>query len=110
MSDRPLKLAVIGDPVAHSASPRLHREFLAAAHLTGTYEAIAVAGGTAATAIDDLRAAGYTGLNVTTPLKEEAFVKADVRDVAALAAGSVNTLILGERIEGYNTDGLGAIG
>jgi shikimate dehydrogenase len=104
------KLAVIGDPVAHSASPRLHRAFLAAAGRAGTYEAIRVAAGAGARAIADLRAAGYTGLNVTTPLKEEAFAASEVRDAAAVAAGSVNTLVLGDRISGYNTDGLGAVG
>jgi shikimate dehydrogenase len=108
--DGPLKLAVIGDPVDHSASPALHRAFMRDASLTGTYEAIRVPAGAGAQAIERLRAAGYTGLNVTTPLKEEAFARADTHDAAALAAGSVNTLVLGERIAGHNTDGLGAIG
>jgi len=106
-----LKLAVIGDPVAHSRSPDLHRGFLAEAGLSGTYEAIRVAANDGARAIDDLRARGYTGLNVTTPLKEEAFARADWRDEVAVAAGGVNTLLLGPgRIEGRNTDGAGAIG
>ncbi len=80
------------------------------ASLAGTYEAIRVTAGEGARAIERLRAAGYTGLNVTTPLKEEAFARADTRDAAALAAGSVNTLVFGEHIAGHNTDGLGAIG
>jgi shikimate dehydrogenase len=105
-----MKLAVIGDPVAHSASPALHRGFLEAAGITGTYEAIRVPQGEAARAIDDLRARGYIGLNVTTPLKEEAYARADVRDAAASAAGSANTLVLGTSIAAYNTDGVGAIG
>ncbi len=105
-----LKLAVIGDPVEHSASPALHRGFLDAAAIAGTYEAIRVRAGEGARAIEDLRAAGYTGLNVTTPLKEEAFARADVRDPIARATGAVNTLILGSTIRGYNTDGIGTIG
>lgn len=105
----PLRLAVIGDPVAHSASPELHRAFLAAARLEGTYEPIVVRAGGAARAIEELRAAGYGGLNVTTPLKEEAFARAETRDAAAAAAGAVNTLLLRTRIEGYNTDGIGAL-
>jgi len=105
-----MKLAVIGDPVAHSASPALHRGFLADAHIAGTYEAIRVPQGEAARAIDDLRARGYVGLNVTTPLKEEAYARADVRDAATIAAGSTNTLVLGASIRAYNTDGVGAIG
>jgi shikimate dehydrogenase len=105
-----LRLAVIGDPVAHSRSPDLHQGFLQQAGLAGTYEAIRVVAGDGARMIEDLRARGYTGLNVTTPLKEEAFARAEWRDAVAQASGSVNTLLLGERIEGYNTDGVGAIG
>ena len=105
-----LKLAVIGDPVEHSASPALHRGFLDAAAIAGTYEVIRVRAGDGARAIEDLRVAGYTGLNVTTPLKEEAFARADVHDPIARATGAVNTLILGSTIRGYNTDGIGTIG
>ena len=105
-----LKLAVIGDPVEHSASPTLHRGFLDAAGIAGTYEAIRIAAGDGARAIDDLRAAGYTGLNVTTPLKEEAFARADACDAIARATGAVNTLVLGTTIYGSNTDGIGTLG
>ncbi|GAC1397988.1 MAG: hypothetical protein NVS2B8_04930 [Vulcanimicrobiaceae bacterium] len=105
-----LKLAVIGDPVEHSASPALHRAFLDASGIDGAYEAIRVAAGDGARAIDELRALGYAGLNVTTPLKEEAFARADERDAIAIATGAVNTLVLGPRIVGYNTDGIGTIG
>jgi shikimate 5-dehydrogenase len=105
-----MKLAVIGDPVAHSASPALHRGFLEAAGIAGTYEAIRVPQGDGARAIVELRDRGYVGLNVTTPLKEEAYARADARDEAAIAAGSANTLVLGASISAYNTDGVGAIG
>ncbi len=105
-----IRLAVIGDPVAHSRSPELHRGFLAEACYQGTYEAIRVAAGDGARAIDELRAAGFTGLNVTTPLKEEAFAASETRDASAAAAGAVNTLVLGDTVAGYNTDGAGAIG
>jgi len=105
-----LRLAVIGDPVAHSASPRLQRAFLAQAGLAGTYEAIRVKRGEGARAIEELRAQGFHGLNVTTPLKEEAYAAARWRDPVALASGSVNTLVFGEHIEGYNTDGFGTLG
>ncbi len=65
--------------------------------------------GNAADAIRRLRARGYTGLNVTTPLKEEAFACAELHDVASLASGAANTLLLGARIRAYNTDGIGAV-
>lgn len=106
-----LKLAVVGDPVAHSASPELQRGFLAEAGLAGSYEAIRIAAGNGARGIEDLRAAGYTGLNVTTPLKEEAFASVDWVDAAARAARAVNTIVFSPtHARGYNTDGIGAIG
>ncbi|MBC5798597.1 MAG: hypothetical protein GIX03_07150 [Candidatus Eremiobacteraeota bacterium] len=88
----------------------MYRALLAEAGLDGSYEAVLVRGGGAARAIEDFRARGYTGLNVTTPLKEEAFLCAQTHDAAASASGAVNTLLLGARIAGYNTDGIGALG
>ena len=106
----PLRLAVIGDPVAHSLSPELHRSFFAQSGIAGIYEARRVASGDGNRAIAELRELGYAGVNVTTPLKEEAFAVAQTRDAAALASGAVNTLVFGTRIDGYNTDGIGALG
>jgi len=106
-----LRLALIGDPVAHSASPELHRGFLRAAGLDGTYEAIRVGAGDGARALDDLRAAGFTGISITTPLKEEAYAYCAVRDDIALASGSVNTVLFAaDGARGHNTDGDGALG
>ena len=105
-----MKLAVIGDPVAHSLSPALHRGFMEAAGIAGSYEAIEVPAGRGAQAIAELRVQGYRGLNVTTPLKEEAFRACDRRDELALASGAVNTLAFdASGIAGYNTDGIGAL-
>ena len=105
-----LRLAVVGDPVAHSRSPELFQAFLSSSSRAGTYEAVRVAAGDGARAFEDLRAHGYTGLNVTTPLKEEAFARAETLDDVAQAARSVNLLLLGEKIQGFNTDGAGALG
>jgi shikimate dehydrogenase len=105
-----VKLAVIGDPVEHSRSPELLANFMASEGLAGSYERIRVPAGTAAAAIEQLRALGYLGLNVTTPLKEEAFAYAATHDAIALATGSVNTLVLEGRTAGYNTDGVGTMG
>jgi shikimate dehydrogenase len=110
LAAEPLRLAVIGDPVAHSASPALHRAFLRDAGLDGTYEAIRVASGDGAAALDSLRDRGFRGVNVTTPLKEEAFAHCGFRDAAAAASGSVNTVVFdGRETRGYDTDGVGAV-
>jgi shikimate dehydrogenase len=105
-----VKFAVIGDPVAHSKSPALHAAFLREAGIAGTYEAIRVPAGACARAAEALRAQGYTGLNVTTPLKEEAFALCTELDETARRSGSVNTLTLrADAMLGANTDGVGAL-
>lgn len=102
---------MIGDPVAHSASPELHRGFLTEAGVDGSYEAIRVPSGAGGRVIRDLGAQGYRGLNVTTPLKEEALVACDrVPDPLAMLADSVNVILFqNDGIYGFNTDGIGAL-
>jgi shikimate dehydrogenase len=107
----PIRLALIGDPIDHSLSPALHREFLAAAGVAGTYDAIRVPSGQCADTVDKLRAQGYRGVNVTTPLKEEAFARCERHDRLAAASRSVNTIVFEYGAAfGYNTDGAGALG
>ena len=75
----------------------------------GTYEAIRVRAGEGAREIARLHALGYSGLNVTTPLKEEAFAAAARCDPSARAARAVNTILFsGPEVLGANTDGIGA--
>jgi shikimate dehydrogenase len=104
-----LRFAVIGDPVEHSRSPRLHAEFYAQSGLAARYDAIRVPKGECAAALARLRDEGYFGLNVTTPLKEEAFALCARADETSRRAGAVNTLtLLPALTEGANTDGIGA--
>ena len=103
-----MKLALIGDPVEHSGSPHLHRRFLEEAGIDGSYVAIRVPRGDGAAAIARLRAEGYTGCNVTYPLKEEAVAPCDALTEEARRAGAVNTIFFGAQTIGTNTDGIGA--
>jgi shikimate dehydrogenase len=101
------KLAgVIGWPVTHSLSPRLHGYWLAAHAIDGAYVPLPVAKEDFARAIAALIRMGFVGVNVTVPHKESAFALAHTLDESALAAGAVNLLLFGEdgRIEGRNTD------
>ncbi len=103
-----MKLALIGDPVAHSRSPELHGQFLEDAGIEGIYTAIRVPKGGGADAVRQLREEGYTGLNVTTPLKEEVLEACESLDEDARMSESVNTIFFGAKIMGSNTDGVGA--
>lgn len=103
-----MKLAVIGDPVEHSRSPHIHRGFLEAADVDGSYVAIRVPRGNTLEVLRRMRMDAYTGCNVTYPLKEEALHACDQVDDAAARIGAVNTIVFGTAIRGCNTDGIGA--
>ena len=101
---------LIGWPVAHSRSPRLHNHWLERCHIDGVYLPLPVRPGALADAVHGLRAAGFAGCNVTLPHKEETFRLCDTLDDAAEAAGACNTLVFdGDEIRGSATDGPGFI-
>jgi shikimate dehydrogenase len=103
------KLAgVIGWPVAHSLSPRLHGYWLAAHGIDGAYIPLAVPRARFTQVIESLRGMGFAGVNVTVPHKEAAFAIAHELDAAAQAAGAANLLLFeGGKILGRNTDAAG---
>jgi len=103
-----MRCAVLGDPIAHSLSPALHRAAYAELGLDWTYEAIRVRAGELAAFLDTIDDS-WRGLSLTMPLKRELVALADeVSDVARLA-GAANTLVLeaGRRLAD-NTDVPGA--
>jgi len=105
------RYAVIGHPVAHSKSPRIHMAFARETGEDLVYDLLpAPLDGFGAT-VREFRAAGGRGLNVTVPFKLEAFALAnDVTD-RAREAGAVNTLRFdGAHALGDNTDGAGLVG
>lgn len=97
------RLAVWGDPIAHSQSPVLHAAAYAVLGWDWEYDRRQVsADAFTATlgALDDR----WRGLSLTMPLKTEAFRAAAVRDTHAELTGAVNTLLLGDEVRGFNTD------
>jgi shikimate dehydrogenase len=103
--------AVMGNPIAHSKSPRIHTLFAAQFGHDIEYRAILVEPGHFAQAVADFQAQGGKGLNVTVPYKEEAWALAATRSTRAQRAGAVNTLQLDPSGLHYgdNTDGVGLI-
>jgi len=105
------RYAVMGNPIAHSKSPQIHQQF---AEQTGeqlSYEKIKVETESFAKAIADFYRNNGKGLNITVPLKEEAFKLASTLTERAQRAGAVNTLILQDEnnYTGDNTDGIGMV-
>jgi len=99
-------VALLGDPVAHSLSPRMHAAAFAALGLRWAYVALRVLPSDLPEAVRGLRALGFVGANVTVPHKEAAAELMDRLDEVARACGAVNTIVFGEgrRALGYNTD------
>lgn len=103
-----MRLCLLGDPVAHSRSPAIHRAALAACGITGSYEALTVDAAGFADAIADLRRGVFDGANVTMPHKGAAHDACDDLAGEAERAGAVNTLAMRRgRLTGWNTDVLG---
>lgn len=102
---------VIGWPVAHSLSPRLHRYWLRRYRIEGHYLPFPVQRDAVAAALDGLRALGLAGVNVTVPHKEAALANCDSVDDQARRIGAVNTVVVNDAGEliGSNTDGFGFI-
>lgn len=104
----PARLAVIGWPVAHSASPQMHQAALDEAGIALRYIRLAIEPGAIREALFRLRDLGFVGCNVTVPHKLDAMAACDEVDENAVVLGAVNTLCFeGGRIKGYNTDGPG---
>ena len=102
--------AVIGNPIAHSQSPRIHAAFARQTSQEMVYKAIFCELGAFAQTVQAFRASGGKGLNVTLPFKHEAFDLATRRSVSAQQAGAVNTLSFTDgAIAGDNTDGVGLV-
>ena len=107
----PLLAGVVGWPIGHSKSPRLHGHWLRRYGIDGHYVPMAVAPEDLETALRALPRLGFRGVNVTIPHKERALGLADAVTDRAASIGAANTLTFGEdgRIEADNTDGYGFI-
>lgn len=101
-------LCVLGHPVGHSLSPRIHNAALAGAGIDAVYLAFDVAPERFADAVTGLRAAGFLGANVTIPHKQAALAVVDELTEEARAVGAANTLFWsGDRLVADNTDAAG---
>lgn len=102
---------VMGWPVSHSLSPRLHGYWLETLDIDGAYVPLAVAPDNVADAIAALPKLGFRGLNVTVPHKETAMDYVNTLDDLARRIGAVNTIVYDNdgRSHGTNTDGFGFI-
>jgi shikimate dehydrogenase len=109
--DRFLLAGVMGDPVMHSRSPRLHNYWLAQHGLAGTYLPLAVKAPGLRAALRALPALGFAGCNLTIPHKEAALDIVDKVDPLAQRIGAMNCVVVADdgSLVGQNHDAFGYI-
>ena len=110
LSGRALLAGVVGWPVGHSLSPRLHGFWLERYGIDGAYLPLAVAPEHFESALRSLAEMGFRGVNVTIPHKQAALALSDTAAPLAARIGAVNTLVFENgRLEGSNSDAYGFI-
>jgi shikimate dehydrogenase len=102
---------VMGWPVMHSRSPKIHNYWLAKYGLAGAYVPLAIKADGLRAALRALPALGFSGCNLTIPHKEAAFEVVDRVDPVAKRIGAINCLVVAPdgSLEGRNYDGFGYI-
>jgi shikimate dehydrogenase len=106
--DPPIRLAVFGDPVAHSLSPQMQNAALCACDIDLQYARFHIRANELRSALFFLRDLDFIGINLTVPHKIAAFTQIDETDEPESRSGAVNTILVREKkLIGSNTDGEG---
>ena len=104
------KFAVLGHPISHSLSPKIHQYFASQFAIHLDYQRIDVDSVNFEKKLIDLKQEGYEGLNITLPLKNLAYEICDELSSKAQQTKSVNTIsIKNDKLYGDTTDGLGLV-
>ena len=103
--------AVIGDPIEHSLSPKLHNYLLEKHQIDGIYIPFRIQKTDLRQSLQSFAKIGLKGCNVTIPHKEETLKICDQLSKSASIIGAVNTVIVtaDQKLYGHNSDGIGFI-
>src|SRR5207247_135457 len=117
--DPPVRLGVLGDPVAHSLSPQMQNAALGACDIHMQYARFHIRANELRSALLLLRRLDFIGVNLTVPHKIAAFTQVDELHESARRCGALNTIKIetahsavatakgDQRLIGFNTDGEG---
>jgi shikimate dehydrogenase len=103
---KPLILGLVGHPISHSLSPRLHQAALAFAGLPGEYRLFDITASELSKRLKDLVASDVSGFNVTIPHKQALFELVQSKSSEAERVGALNTVkvLANGNLHGHNTD------
>lgn len=101
-----INLGLIGKPLSHTLSPKIHTSFLYKSRLNGGYNAFEVAAAERLPFIlNFFKEYNFRGFNITVPYKEDIIPLLDSLHPDAEEIEAVNTVLIKEgRSIGYNTD------
>jgi len=107
----PSRFAVMGNPIAHSLSPIIHRLFAEQTGCVLTYEKLHIDLPDFERQVELFFQTGGRGLNITQPFKQRAFSLSQDKTARCIIAGAANTLWRNEagRLQADNTDGVGLL-
>ncbi len=105
----PLRLAVFGDPVAHSASPPMHNAALEALHINLRYTRVHVRPDELAEALHLAARWNFVGVNLTIPHKQAGVALVDMTKDEVINTVRMERMDTGVRLRGFNTDGPGFV-
>ncbi|HHM01796.1 MAG TPA: shikimate dehydrogenase [Caldithrix abyssi] len=100
------RFLIIGYPLGHTFSPKMHNLALEHYNISGRYEAMAIDPGEFDQAMETLKKENISGFNITVPYKQSILNHLDKVNPAAAAIGAVNTVVCDRegKWTGYNTD------
>ena len=99
------KYIVIGNPIDHSLSPKLHNFWFKKNNIDAVYEKKKLENNEIESLILDLKKNNINGINVTVPFKKEVIPYLDELSIEATKTQSVNTIYLeSDKVVGHNTD------
>ncbi|MDB2550373.1 shikimate dehydrogenase [Rickettsiales bacterium] len=105
------QIAVIGNPISQSLSPKMHNFLLKKYAIDGFYIPLKIEEENFEQMLKDLAQIGFKGFNITIPFKENALKICDKLSNSAQEIGAVNTILIMEdgKIFGHNSDGIGFV-
>jgi shikimate dehydrogenase len=109
ISAKAIKAGLIGNPIQHSLSPKIHNFLLEKQKIDGIYLALKIEESDLKQCVSSLIKMGFAGFNVTVPYKEKIFELCDYKSKTARLSKAVNTVIITEdkKIFGHNSDAEG---